>query len=565
MPPRTYRDLTPEQLAELQSEFTPHAAVPRLPVGALASRADTSVPWQVRMPEAGDLRFLDELAANEPASPGGRMMLAPTTIHGQMPGDSDANAWLDELIRNPPSTPKRSMVSAVGPKGETFSGEDTPESRDLIKQRGMRTTEQSPPSDHDLLNALASQRPASMPDLGGDRSVDDLIGAESAAMDRERQAQQETEAAARAPRRSREAEVLDELHPPTRTQGWLAALGDALYGGHMVDNVNARANDYQQARAQARAQDVQAAERADEKAADREMLDRRLGLTERGQDLANQRGEENQHLRWLLAQQSDQRARELQSQRDTAGEQRARILAHTAPTGPEAQAGDLDAQAAYLADAASRGSSQNVTQEQAKAFLKGELPEGALPPEAIERMSRDKALLQRTKNDEKKYLGLLAGGAGREAGNIDKPAVANETKRWDPKARTALKNELTRREMSISAAVRAWKQLSPSARAALAKIGPNGDLAEAGLSGEDQARAARIQALANFDIKQAAGSAVTGSEWKRIAGEIGLPDGISAFKSPQVIEGWLRQHTQLFKQLQNNALSEYPSLFEEGQ
>ncbi len=84
--------------------------------------------------------------------------------------DPSKDAWLDELIGNPPSTPRRPMVSASGPAG-SFTGEDSPEARELIKQRGMQVTEQSPPGDEDLLNALTSQRPASMPEMD-DRGVD---------------------------------------------------------------------------------------------------------------------------------------------------------------------------------------------------------------------------------------------------------------------------------------------------------------------------------------------------------------------------------------------------------
>lgn len=552
MPPRTYRDLTPEQLAELQAEMTPHAAVPRLPAGALASTAPAAgpAPWQVSM---GGLRFLDSGDAGDDIERGG---LALDDGQG---GDPDTNAWLDELIGRPPSTPPQRMVSAAAPNGSKFTGEDTPESRDLIKQRGMQVTEQSPPSDDELLNALTSDRQASMPDLGGDQGwLDDLIAREGAVMDREQRPA--AQAPAQPPRRSREDIVSETLQPPTRAQGWLSVLSDALFGGNSVDNVNARARDYQGALGQARMHDVQAAEHADDQAAQREMLGRRLDLTERGQDLAQQRADENQSLRWLLGQQADQRQRELTTQREGGAMNRAELMAHAhADAGapdvtPEQKTAGL---AGFLMQQVN-----GVPLAKVRGYLEGDR-EG-IAPDKLEQL--DATLGQWQIASPKTQQSMLGKGVGREGATPDQTAASIERKQLDPKARLEIRTGIDETGRDIARAASAWSKMSDKAKKAFATFVPEGDFSAAVRQGlmtpQEQKYASDVQALANGLVKARAGSAVTGSEWKRVASEIGFPmNDWAVFNSPEVIDNWISRAKQGWVARVKNTRSEYGDLW----
>lgn len=502
MPPRTYRDLTDEELEELlQDELVASAPVAPLPTSARA------------------------------AAPAYRMEIGDIQMRG--PGSDEA--WLDELIASPPQTPQRPMLSAAG-AGGTFAGEDTPQARALIQQRGMHVTEQPPPSDDELLEGLASERPATMPDLGEqDAWLDELIGQQGAAMDREQAA---ASAPAAAPRRSREAQLAELFAPPTRAQGFAAILGDALFGGNNVAALNARGAQRQNALAQARMQDVAAGERSEERAADRQMMDERLRLTMRGQDLASARGQENLDLRRQLAGQTDARLRELETQREGAAMDRTKVRAAALAAGEAPPVSAEDAQAGTASFLAAQA---NVPKAKAKAFLAGQTDD--LTPEEIERLevNHDQWKIM----SPKKRQEVLAGGMRREGSTPDQIEADRKKQQQNVKQRADLKESVDEIGRTIAAAKSAWKRMSPNAQKAFASLasgGFAGTIKQGLLTPDEQKSAAAVQALANGLVKNLGGSAVSATEWGRIAGSIGFPvNDYSPFNSPEGISDWIER------------------------
>jgi hypothetical protein len=547
MPSRKLRDLTPEELAELQEEgLGPRARVPKLP----GAQASSERPWRARMPTASDVRFLDA-----PTS-GIRDDLLSIEL-GDEEDDPGANAWLDQLIGNPPQTPRQPQVSAAGPGG-TYSGGDTPEARELIKSRGMQVT--SPPSDDELLEALTAERPATMPELDDGATLDDLIRSEGKTMDRE---QAEAARPPAPPRQSREDALRGTLQAPTRAQGWLSVLADTLYGGNAVDNVNARAQQYQGAMAQARLQDVAAGERSDERAADREMTDARMALTQRGQDMADARAGESRELRWLLEQERDKRVREEGAKGRDAAMERTQVNAASRAAG---EAPPVSAEEAQAGTAAFLAAQANVPKAKARAFIAGQTDD--LTPEEIERLevNHDQWKIM----SPKKRQDVLAGGMRREGATPDALDAAAQRKQQDPEKRLAARNELLGQHASIKEASEAWRAMSPTAKQVMARVG-GGDSTFASatrsamLSPEDQARAAKIQGLANALIKAQSGASVTANEWRRVAKELGLPeDAFSVFNSPASIDAWLKKSRDGFRMVRDSTLQTYQGLFDEG-
>lgn len=541
MPPRTYRDLTPEQLAELDELITSHAPVPRLPVGATAS---SEPPWRA---DIGDARFTD-------APPS---QIRDDLLQMEIGGEDPDEAWLDSLIASPPQTPRQPMLSAGGPGG-TFSGADTPEARQLIASRGMQVTQQQAPSDDELLNALTSERQASMPELGADDELDGLIRAEGAAMDREH----ETAAGARGnglpggyPRQSREDALREMLQPPTRAQGGLAFLFDALLGtqnGSALENVQRRQQSYEGAMAQARMQDIQAGERSDERAADRELTDARLGVTMRGQDLADARAEQARAQQLSLAERTDQRIREENEKNRTAAGERARLIAQARARG---EAPALTPQEESAGVAGFLQQQANVSEAEADAFLAGKT-EG-ISPAKLERLRANHSQLKTLSPQQRGDV--IKTGLGRTGGTLD---------REEP-ARLEARNSLLAQHAAIKEASEAWAAMTPAARQVVARVGGGDSTAaslarSAMLSTEDQARAAKIQALANALIKAQSGASVTANEWRRVATEIGLPqDAVALFNSPASIDAWLKKSRDGFRAVRNSTLQTYKGLFDD--
>jgi len=529
MPPRSrYRDLTPEQLEELDALITPRAAVPALPASATASSEPS---WAA---DIGEARLLDA-----PGS-GVRDDLLQIELGDEQPDE----AWLDSLIANPPQAPR--ALSAAGPGGASFDGIDTPQARELVKSRGMGVT--SAPTDDELLDGLASERPATMPELDTGDGLDELIAQQSAAMDREQQGAPR----AAEPRQSREQALAELIQPPTRAQGGLALLFDALLGTNTLDNVNGRAQQHKNALAQARMQDIQAGERSDERAADREMTDARLGVTLRGQDLADARAAQSRDWERQRAEQVDQRIREEGDKSRTAAGERARMMAQARARGeapaltPEEESAGV---AGFLAQQA------NASEDEAKAYLAGKT-EG-IAPGKLERLRVNHAQLK-TLSPQKRG-DVIATGLGRAGAAQDK----------EEPARLEARNALLGQHAAIKEASEAWAKMSPKARQVIARVGGGDSWAastarSAMLSDEDQARAAKIQALADALIKAQSGASVTANEWRRVATEIGLPqDAVSVFNAPSSIDAWLKKSRDGFRMVRDSTLSTYKGLFDD--
>lgn len=506
--PRTYRDLTDEELEELAADFPARAPVPPLPVG----------------------------------EPSYRMEIGPITMAGD-------DAWLDELIARPEAAPAPPQLSAAGPGG-TFAGTDTPEARQLVQQRGMQPT--SPPSDDELLDPSAFDRPPTMPDVEGESWLDELIAQQGAAMDREGAAEPPGRPVAGVPRQSRADAVLESMQAPTRMQGLAAAIGDAFFGGDRMGSVQQRQRAFQTALAQARLQDIAAGERGEEREADRAMADARFGVQLRGQDLADRRAAASLQAADRRAEMSDQRQRELQTQRDKAAMDRAQVIAQGRARN-EAPALSPDQERAGLAGYLSEQA--NTSMAEAEAYLSGKT-EG-LAPGKIERLRATDAQLKTLPPAQRATT--MAQAMGRAGARRDQ----DEPKRLE--ART----DLLALHRKIKDASDAWRDMSEKDKRVLATVG-GGDswlastARDAGLSEQGQVQAAAIQALADMQIKLQSGASVTANEWRRVATEIGLPkDAYSPFNSPATLGAWLQKSVEGFRDTHKSVLATYSDLLDD--
>jgi hypothetical protein len=98
----------------------------------------------------------------------------------------------------------------------------------------------------------------------------------------------------------------------------------------------------------------------------------------------------------------------------------------------------------------------------------------------------------------------------------------------------------------------AWKAMSPEGKEAFvewAQGGFTGVISKFLTSDEDQIRGKNVRAVINALVKERSGSAVTGSEWERIAEEIGLEaDSWGPFNNPEAITEHLRRSGELLTQ-----------------
>jgi hypothetical protein len=295
-------------------------------------------------------------------------------------------------------------------------------------------------------------------------------------------------------------------------------------------------------------QDVAAGEKAQQAAADRGMADERLRLTLRGQNLTDARAEQSRKQQLDLAERSDKRIREESALSRAAAMERARVMA-AAREGPVLTPQDENAQlSGYLQQQA------NVSKAEADAFAAGQT--AGITPTKLERMeataSQFKTLPPAKRND------VITQGLGRAAMQQDK----------EEPLRLEARNTLLAQHQAIKEASEAWNALDNKAKQVVARVGGGdswlGNTARyAMLSDEDQARAAKIQALADSLIKAQSGASVTANEWRRVATEIGLPqDAVSIFNSPASIEAWLQKSRDGFRQVRDSTLQTYKGLFD---
>lgn len=375
--------------------------------------------------------------------------------------------------------------------------------------------------------------------------------------------------------RTREQALLESLVRPTQHEGIKAGLFDGLFGGSKyTDDIRARRNAFDQALVGAQSADVSSRDRAAEAEASAQQFARQDETTRRGQDKSADERTKDRDVRERAIAANNERAFKLQQMRDAAAKERAEILKHGQGTGGGGAAGQDRAAAisgmeeAHLARAATMFGEKPVTVEQVRTFRANPdaTPEQlGISPEQHEALRNENLVIKgMSAYDGDKYAQIIKSGSVREAGTVDQFGKTQELRWGDPKALLNIENELTTRNLVINQASDAWMNLSPPARQKLASL-PPGEWQNAALSGKDQARVAAIQALANFDIKKAAGSAVTENEWRRVAKEIGLPDGVSIFNTPDSLSAWIGRHRKAYKALEGNALRNYKGLFGGGE
>jgi hypothetical protein len=241
------------------------------------------------------------------------------------------------------------------------------------------------------------------------------------------------------------------------------------------------------------------------------------------------------------------------------------------PKTPAQATAERDLNAAYLSDSAGEFG-KGVTMEQAQQFLDGTLDPSAVEPSALERMKKDSVYLTGLKSGEpKKYYALIQGGAGREAGNLDKAGTAESVAQVNVEKKRQVRDDLTADKASLSEAISAWKSISPKAQAILVQNGglaPSqlmGALKSARLSESEQVAASRLQRLINEDIKRIAGSAVTATEGGRQGTAIGVAAGdYNPWQSPAVLTDYLKHARGVLEGRWNSASKAYPDLWEDA-
>lgn len=212
----------------------------------------------------------------------------------------------------------------------------------------------------------------------------------------------------------------------------------------------------------------------------------------------------------------------------------------------------------------------NIPKAQVASYLAGNR-EG-MDPSVIERLQNAEGNWKLMDNKHRQTA--LTAAFGREGTNVDTVWRANESKKSDPKALLALKNEIDDKVDDLKAARAAWAKMSPEAKQAMAKYGgAQGTLSkmikDMSMSEQDRMYASEIQNLANALIKAQSGAAVSEGEWGRLASRMGFAEGqFDVMNSPATIDNWLKRMSDAAVRLKQNAVSVYGdglgSLFKKG-
>jgi hypothetical protein len=377
---------------------------------------------------------------------------------------------------------------------------------------------------------------------------------------------------------SRTEQLMNTLQRPGSDDGVIAGVLDSLVGGDKwTSELRARRNMFDQAMLGAQAADVSSEERAAEAELGRGMQRDQMALTQRGQDLADKRAEEQRKMQeYLLGLRLGATSEEKEKDRLAALE-RAKLGAHHkgagGPQTPEAKAEAenirLSMEAAHLVRVASApGKPAPYTQSQAFSYLKGEPVD--LPPEVLAQLELERSTLAGMRStDQKKYADMITAAAKSEASSTEGLGKGRQAKVTDPIRIEKARNELLAMRAPINDANASWGQLSNDAKEILVQYGGAGEnallnaLKTRALKPEEQVAAARIQRVVNEDIKRFAGSAVTGSEWTRQAAAMGLPAGdFDPWKSPAVLKDYLRKVTDTYRALKASSEATYEGLWD---
>jgi hypothetical protein len=229
-----------------------------------------------------------------------------------------------------------------------------------------------------------------------------------------------------------------------------------------------------------------------------------------------------------------------------------------APMTPEQKAQKQSGLAAYLAAQA------NVPAAEAEAFVAGSAD--GIPPEHAERLQRFAAMFSQL--PAKKQAEAMLDASKREGAMPDRLANQVAGKQRDPNKRMEIRNEITQSGRVIAEASQAWNSMSPSGKAAMAKLSGEGWMSNTArdlmTTEADKVAASKIQALANNLIKATSGAAVSDSEWNRLARQMGFASqSLDALKSPAAIDSWIRSSRQGWVDNKRSAVAEFGDLWKD--
>ncbi len=136
-----------------------------------------------------------------------------------------------------------------------------------------------------------------------------------------------------------------------------------------------------------------------------------------------------------------------------------------------------------------------------------------------------------------------------------------EIARSNPQQRTKFKNDWDSAAIAFRDGWGAWNSLPQEAKdrfSEWASGGFTGDIQKFLSSPEEQEKFAAVRGVVNALVKERSGSAVTGSEWERIASEIGLEaDNWGPFNTSGSVTQWLRRTGKTLETHRDNFESEY--------
>lgn len=222
------------------------------------------------------------------------------------------------------------------------------------------------------------------------------------------------------------------------------------------------------------------------------------------------------------------------------------------PTTPEALAASANAASSVMAQALG----PNVTLAQGEAALKGDY-RGLTPEQARKASIVGPQILAKASRPE--GLGRVLDDSIKTHANQpvrDELAIQKSVEliKRNPERARKWQEAWTSAQLPLKNALSGWRSMSPAAKTALAqwtqtnKDGSTLDIAHLGdqwqkyndLTPEDQIHVSRVLGAINEYVKANAGSAVTGSEWDRIAHRVGMATGTWApFNNPEVIGQFL--------------------------
>lgn len=204
-----------------------------------------------------------------------------------------------------------------------------------------------------------------------------------------------------------------------------------------------------------------------------------------------------------------------------------------------------DATKAQLAVADLMQQFPSLTVEQAVEALAGNT--AGLPAEVQRDVTVALPGVKRTANDSTATrqrivsMGKVQGEAAARRKN--RVLESMELAQTDVDKRQKWQEDWTRARQEIGDAIEAWSQMSDDGKQQFVQWGKQGwgvPLGNAFTNAQDQALAGAVQMAVNAYIKANAGSAVTGSEWDRLADSMGIATGIwNPFNSTAKIEGFL--------------------------